>query len=111
METARRRQPKVSIVIPVRNAERTLDKTFEYLDALDYPAQLLQILIADGGSSDSTIEVVQRWQARRNNSLLVQVPNCASPGHARNEALPSMRRLVAAAARLSSSDTARTITP
>lgn len=86
MEIARR-QPKVTIIIPVRNAERTLDKTFEYLDALDYPRSLLQILIADGGSSDGTIEVVQRWQIRRNNILLVQIPNCASPGHARNEAL------------------------
>src|SRR3990170_3467372 len=81
------RQPIVTIIIPVRNAERTLDKTFEYLDALEYPRERQQVIIADGGSSDGTLEVIRRWQSRDSRFILVRVPNCSSPGHARNEAL------------------------
>lgn len=79
--------PRISIIIPVRNAERTIDKTFEYLEAIDYPKDRQEMIIADGGSTDGTLEIVRRWQERYPFIKLVEVPNCKSPGHARNAAL------------------------
>ena len=32
-------EPTVSIIVPVRNAERTLRTTFEYLLYIDYPIE------------------------------------------------------------------------
>ena len=79
--------PRASLIIPVRNAERTIGKTLEYLEALDYPADRLQVIIADGGSTDGTIAIVEDYRRSHANVTVVAVPNCASPGHARNEAL------------------------
>jgi len=79
--------PHISIVVPVRNAERTLDTTLTYLDALDYPRNRLEIILADGGSADDTVGAIRRWQERRDHLRLVEIPDCSSPGHARNEAI------------------------
>ncbi|MFH1778381.1 MAG: glycosyltransferase [Candidatus Omnitrophota bacterium] len=79
--------PFVSVIVPVRNAERTLDKTFEYLLNIDYPRRNMEILIADGGSTDKTIAVIEKWQKEYPFIQLVEIPNCPSPGYARNKAL------------------------
>lgn len=79
--------PFISIIVPVRNAERTIDKTFEYLTAVDYPKDRQEIIIADGGSTDRTLQIIQTWQSHYPFIKLVEVPDCKSPGHARNAAL------------------------
>lgn len=81
------KDPMISIIIPVRNAERTLEKTFEYLFGVDYPRDRMEIVIADGGSTDKTVEIIKTWQKKYPFIKLVDVPNCPSPGYARNKAL------------------------
>lgn len=80
------RLPKISIIIPVRNAARTMDKMYEYLMALDYPHEKMEIIIADGGSDDGTMEIIQNWH-QKFTWILVEIKDCKSPGQARNEAL------------------------
>jgi cellulose synthase/poly-beta-1,6-N-acetylglucosamine synthase-like glycosyltransferase len=79
--------PFISIIIPVRNAGRTLPTTFNYLFRIDYPRESMEIVIADGGSSDDTVNVIKQWQKQYSFIKLVEVPNCPSPGFARNKAL------------------------
>ncbi len=79
--------PFISIIVPVRNAERTLEKTFEYLLNVKYPRDKMEIVIADGGSSDKTLDVIRQWQIKYPFIKLVEIPNCPSPGFARNKAL------------------------
>lgn len=79
--------PFVSVIVPVRNAERTLDKTFEYLLKINYPRDKWEIVIADGGSHDATIGIIKRWQSHYSFVKLVEIPDCPSPGFARNRAL------------------------
>ncbi|MDD5746274.1 MAG: glycosyltransferase, partial [Candidatus Omnitrophica bacterium] len=79
--------PFISIIIPVRNAERTLEKTFEYIMNVQYPRESMEIVIADGGSTDKTLDVIKQWQKKYPFIRLVEVPNCPSPGFARNKAL------------------------
>ncbi len=86
-ERSEKDSPSITIIVPVRNAERTIDKTFEYLEAIEYPKDRQEIIIADGGSTDQTLDVVRRWQRRYDFIKLVEVPDCKSPGHARNAAL------------------------
>jgi cellulose synthase/poly-beta-1,6-N-acetylglucosamine synthase-like glycosyltransferase len=85
------KMPFVSIIIPVKNFERTLEKTFEYLLNLDYPRDAWEWVIADGGSTDKTIEIIKNWQKKYPFIKLVGIPNCPSPGYARNKALDVVR--------------------
>ena len=77
----------VSIIIPVKNMERTIEKTFQYLDRIDYPRNKLEIIFADGGSKDKTISIIKNYQKERNYIKLIEIPNCPSPGFARTKAL------------------------
>ncbi|MFZ5801314.1 MAG: glycosyltransferase [Candidatus Omnitrophota bacterium] len=83
--------PFVSIIIPVKNFERTIEKTFEYLLNVDYPRNSWEWVIADGGSSDKTIEIIKSWQKKYPFIKLVEVPNSPSPGFARNKALEAVK--------------------
>ena len=79
--------PFISIIIPVKNFERTIEKSFEYLLNVDYPYDSWEWVIADGGSTDKTIEIIKNWQKKYSFIRLVEVPNCPSPGFARNKVL------------------------
>lgn len=79
--------PFISIIIPVKNFERTIEKSFEYLLNVDYPHDSWEWVIADGGSTDKTIEIIKNWQKKYPFIRLVEVPNCPSPGFARNKVL------------------------
>ncbi len=84
-------KPFVSIIIPVKNFERTIEKTFEYLLNVDYPRDCWEWVIADGGSGDKTIEIIKDWQKKYPFIKLVQIPNCPSPGFARNKAMEAVK--------------------
>lgn len=48
------RQPRVSIVIATRNAAGQLKKKLENLADLDYPRELLEVIVISDGSTDAT---------------------------------------------------------
>jgi len=83
--------PFISIIIPVKNFERTIEKTFEYLLNVNYPRDSWEWVIVDGGSTDNTVEIIKNWQQKYPFIRLVQIPNCPSPGFARNKALEAVR--------------------
>ncbi len=80
-------KPFVSIIVPVRNADRTIKTTFDYLMNVDYPRNSLEIICADGGSSDKTVDIIKDYHSSHHFIKLVEVPNCPSPGYARTQAL------------------------
>jgi glycosyltransferase involved in cell wall biosynthesis len=80
-------KPFVSIISPVRNAERTIDTTMQYLLNVDYPRDKMEIVLADGGSTDNTKGIIKKWMDKYNFIRIVDVPDSKSPGHARNAAL------------------------
>ncbi|MBL7085732.1 MAG: glycosyltransferase [Candidatus Cloacimonetes bacterium] len=48
--------PKVSVVIPTYNSERTLGMCLESIRKQGYPRNKIEIIIGDGGSTDRTLE-------------------------------------------------------
>lgn len=80
-------EPFISLIVPVKNAQRTLDITFDYLIKLDYPKEKMELIVADGDSTDDTVAIVKKWQSQYPYIQLVHSPNSPSPGHARNDAL------------------------
>lgn len=77
----------ISIIIPVKNAERTLEEAFKYILNIKYPRDKMEIVIGDGGSTDKTIAIIKQWQNQYPFIKLVEISNCQSPGYARNKML------------------------
>src|ERR1700756_4936108 len=50
--------PFVSIIMPIRNEERAISRVLDCLLAQDYPQDRLEILVADGMSTDGTRRIV-----------------------------------------------------
>ena len=54
----------VSVILPVYNGERWIAAKLESILALDYPANLLEILVVSDGSTDATETIVGRFMGR-----------------------------------------------
>src|SRR6185503_7722150 len=51
----------ISIIIPARNEENNIANLLEALQRQDYPKTLLEIIVVDDHSSDSTADIVKRF--------------------------------------------------
>ena len=51
--------PAVSIVVPVRNAERTVQDCIASLTQIDYPITRREIIVVDNGSSDASAMIIR----------------------------------------------------
>lgn len=54
--------PRVCIIIPCFNEGRTLSLTLRSLLALDYPAEKLECVVVDDGSTDNTLEIARSFE-------------------------------------------------
>lgn len=53
--------PLISIIIPTYNSARALGECLESVRAQDYPADKIEIIIIDAGSSDATLEIAKKY--------------------------------------------------
>jgi glycosyltransferase involved in cell wall biosynthesis len=56
--------PKISILIPTLNAEGVLEDCLKSIEKQGYPKDRVEIIIADGGSTDKTLEIAEKYGAR-----------------------------------------------
>ncbi len=66
--------PTVSVVVPVRNESRYIEKVLSQLVSQDLPTGALEVVVADGRSVDDTREVVRRFAHRYPCVALVDNP-------------------------------------
>ena len=71
--------PFISIILPIRNEEGTIHQALAAILAQNYPQDQLEILVADGMSTDRTREIVQEYQADHPNITLVDNPGKIVP--------------------------------
>jgi len=62
--------PTVTIMVPCWNEESTISKTLHSLLNLDYPADKLEIMAIDDGSTDNTWEVLQKFSSYKQITLV-----------------------------------------
>jgi len=55
--------PSISIIIPTLNASKILPRCLESIRNQDYPQEQIEILLVDGGSTDNTKEVGEKYGA------------------------------------------------
>lgn len=68
------RTPRVTIVIPVRDEERSLAACLDAVLAEDYPTDLLEVMVVDGGSRDGTAAILERYRKRDPRILRLENP-------------------------------------
>jgi glycosyltransferase involved in cell wall biosynthesis len=56
--------PSISIVMTTRNAASTLERCLESVAAQDYPKELVEIVLVDDHSTDSTPQIARRYGAK-----------------------------------------------
>ena len=65
--------PTVTIVLPVLNELAAIDGCLESLRGQKYEGQI-EIIVADGGSTDGTLERLDAWQAKLPNLVIISNP-------------------------------------
>ncbi len=72
----------VSIVIPTLNSARTLKTCLDSISKQNYPFDLVEIIFADGGSRDSTLEIIEEFKGENKNFIVKIVANRLKTGEA-----------------------------
>ena len=57
-------EPGLSAIVPTLDAAATLPATLAALETARADGLLREVLVADGGSTDATVEIADRWGAR-----------------------------------------------
>ncbi|MDD5731130.1 MAG: glycosyltransferase family 2 protein [Candidatus Omnitrophica bacterium] len=63
--------PDISIIIPTFNSARTLNSCLESVFLQDYPEEKLEIVIADAGSKDATLSIIEDF--RKKNGIKIKI--------------------------------------
>lgn len=66
--------PLVSVIMPVRNEAAYIRRSLEAVLAQDYPAERIEVIVADGGSTDGTRQVIGQLQTRFPQIRLIDNP-------------------------------------
>ena len=71
-----KKTPKISIITPVLNGEKYLEKCIKSVVNQNYPKKKFEHIIIDGGSTDSTIKIIKKydkkikyWHSKKDNGL------------------------------------------
>jgi glycosyltransferase involved in cell wall biosynthesis len=73
--------PTISVVVPVLNAERTIDDCIVSILRTDYPSNRREIVVVDNASTDGTARIIKR------RPVQYLLEERRSPAHARNRGI------------------------
>ena len=66
--------PRVSVIVAAHDEEDVIERRLENLLAIDYPEDLVEVLVASDASTDRTDELVEEVAAREPRVRLVRAP-------------------------------------
>jgi len=56
--------PSVTVIVPVRNGEQTIQPLLESLQKLDYDKNKVEVIVVDGNSTDRTQKIVKKYPVK-----------------------------------------------
>ena len=74
--------PPVSLLIPVFNEEKEIERTIRQVMNMEYPADKLQVIVIDDGSTDGTLKAIQRAWALYPEIQLIHFEKSRGKRHA-----------------------------
>ena len=72
-------QPKVSVLMPIRNEAATIHRSVGAVLAQDYPHDRMELLIADGMSTDATRSIIRNLDSREIEVRIIDNPGLIVP--------------------------------
>ena len=82
------RPPRVSVIIPAYNDHTRLLALLQKLERQTYPSELVEVIVADNGSTDGTVSAVHRFAQEKSFPVrVVEEREIQSSYAARNKAL------------------------
>lgn len=75
----KQKYPLVSLLVAVNNENGKIEQCINSLIGQDYPKELLEVFIADGMSTNGTLEVIRQFQANHDNIHLFSNPKQIVP--------------------------------
>jgi len=54
-------KPRISVIIPCYNEENNISRCLRSLELLEYPRNLLQVIMVDNGSQDRSIDIAKKF--------------------------------------------------
>jgi succinoglycan biosynthesis protein ExoA len=75
VESPKTTQPFVTVVMPLRNESKFVERSLKGVVDQDYPAHLMEVIVVDGRSDDNTREVIQQIIHDRDQNLSKPSPN------------------------------------
>ncbi len=67
--------PLVALIVPAFNEEKTISRTIESIQNLDYPNEKLEIIVVDDGSADKTFAKAEKFAREDNRIKILQKQN------------------------------------
>jgi poly-beta-1,6-N-acetyl-D-glucosamine synthase len=61
--------PRVTILLAAHNEEKNLPRKLANLSTLDYPADLLDVVVVSDGSTDGTDKILEEWEGPGHRSI------------------------------------------
>ncbi|MEB3178485.1 MAG: glycosyltransferase, partial [Nostocaceae cyanobacterium] len=74
---------KLSVILPCLNAANSIGAQIEALATQEY-TDLWEIIVADNGSTDDTVAIVQEYQKRLDNLRIIDASARPGVAYARN---------------------------
>ena len=71
--------PRVTVVIPVRNESRFIDRCLQSVFSADPVPGGMEVLVVDGMSNDSTRQILDDWHRRQPNLRVLDNPQRITP--------------------------------
>lgn len=83
-----RPEPRVSVVIPVFNAESFVAETLDSLRLQTLPIEQIEVIVANDGSTDGSLEILKEYQRTALPSMkILDLPNSGTAAAPRNAGL------------------------
>lgn len=71
--------PFISVVMPVRNEAKFISRSLDAVLAQDYPSERMEVIVADGLSTDGTRRIIESFQTRHPELKLIDNPGKIVP--------------------------------
>jgi len=72
--------PKVTVLVPAYNEEKGISKTIESLLSMNYPKEMVEIILINDGSKDNTLQIMKEYE--KNNKDRIKVIDKPNSGKA-----------------------------